>query len=299
MNFDQFRVPAQQEVRLGLGRPAFFMVLEADKPTFNPKRNVRSLVLGPCKKATIRMEGDQAQFDFTGVVDVDMMTRKLRYLYSTPHSLGLMVDRVKGKSSLVALLLTDEAGDDAVSAFAEMDEDYADEDADEDVSAYLVRDRATGEEITMLDPPGGAFRDLGNDWRPSEETGHRLRDRRNGVWVNGHNTVWRPEGLRRQAMLQIVQGNLLVVNVPPLGRSYLFSDGYEVIEEGSQDGWAIWQWCEANATGDWTWINLAPDGGPWLEMSSTEDLADLLLAFPDLADLNPELRDRINGEDEA
>lgn len=295
MNFDQYRVSGDRPVRLALGRPAFFMVTDSDKAAFDPTRSKR-VVLGECKSITLRRQSGAMDFEFTGCTDDERerIGRRLSYLFSTEDSLGLAVERVQRRSSLVALFLNDEAAQDAEEAFAEID-DVDEQQAD----AYIVRDRATGEEIVMLDPPGGTFRDMGDEYRPPEETGTRLRDRSDGYWVNGDCRAFRPQGDVRSALLNAVSLSPLILNVPPLKRTQVFLDGYEVIEVGSEAGWNIWQWCAEKARGSWGWVSLGADGGPWLELGDIGDMADLLLAYPELLDLNPKVKGELDGEGEA
>lgn len=293
MNFDQYRVSGDRPARLALGRPAFFMVTESDDATFDPKRTKR-VVLGECKSVTLQRSGAAMDFKFTGCTD-DERKRigcRLNYLFSTDDSLGLAIEREQRRSCLVAFLLHDEAAQDAEEAFSEID-------AEEQADAYSVRDRATGEEIVMLDPPGGTFRDMADEYRPSEETGTRLRDRSDGYWVNGDCRAFRPQGDVRSALLNAVSLSPLILNVPPLKRTQVFPDGYEVIEVGSEAGWQIWQWCAEKARGSWGWVSLGADGGPWLELGDIGDTADLLLAHPELLDLNPNVKGELDGEGEA
>lgn len=127
-NLDQYRVDRSEDIRLGLGRPALFMITEQEKSGFDP-HDVHRVTVGQCKGTIVHRLGDHLDFSFHGcsVHEAARMTRRLQYLCGTDDSLGLAVERVKGKSSLVAMLLTDEAFDDAVSAFEEMDEGDADD----------------------------------------------------------------------------------------------------------------------------------------------------------------------------
>lgn len=286
-NLDQYKMPYKEApVRLALGRSTFFMLSAHDKAGFPD--NVIRVPVGRCKSVTLQKQRARMTFDFTGTTpdDVAVMQRKLAYLCSTDDSLGLVVERVKGKTALVAMLLSDAAAADAVSAFEEIDED-----AEDEPLAYMTRDRATGEEYVMFDPPGGTFRDLGDEYQKSEDTGIRLRDRRNGVWKNGDCFAFNPDDEVREVIKATIEGaNSRVLKVPRLDRTQVFPDGYEIIEEGSEDGWLVWQWCLANCSDDWWWVNL--DGnGPWLEVKSMQDFIGVTSAFGTLRELNPALFD--------
>jgi hypothetical protein len=278
MNIDPYIISKDQEVRLGLGRTAFFIVTQADHPTFDTSR-LRRITLGPCKRAVISGLSGGLDVDLIDAVDGDAIIRKIKFLCSTEDSMGLVIERVKGKTCLVALLVTTKAFDEATAAFAEIDED----DDEEEVQAYMARDRETGEEYIMVDQPGGTFRDLGDEYVKSEDTGLKLRDRRNGYWKNGDCVNFRPEGEVRQALLDVsFSGSPRIIKVPTLDRTQIFPDGYEVIEENSVEGWLVWEWCAANAKGDWEWVNLGTDGGPWLSFGSMLDHVAFAAAFPDL-----------------
>lgn len=289
MNLDNHRVDADTEVRLGLAKPAWFMLVDRDKPAFN-LRKLHRIVLGHCKRATVAMEGTGLSFSFTGASEAGTahMAKRLQYLGSTPFSMGLVIERVAGKTALVALFVTLEAFDDAVTAFAEMGED--EEEEAEEAPAYMMRDRDTGEEYICLDPPGGTFRDMGTEYIRNEQSGIKNRDRRNGYWKNGDCQFFQPEGAVREVLLEVASRNdPLIIKVPRLDRTAVFPDGYEVIEEDSLEGWRVWQWCVKNATSEWLWVNLGADGGPWLELRSITDLKDLLIAFPELVERNRDL----------
>lgn len=297
MNLDQYRIAKDSQVRLAIGRPTFFMVTQADQAQFDPKRCFR-LILGLCKRATVQGAGSDLELTFTGAPEPELLERKVAYLCSTSDSLGLAIERSRGKTCLVAMFVTFSAFEDARQACAEIEEVAEDEEAER--PAYSTRDRDTGEEYLMFDPPGGTFRDLGDEYKKSEETGIQLRDRRDGLWANGKCLLMQPEGPARAVLLAATeQSHLLMLNVPRLDRTQVFPDGYEVIEEGSEDGWFVWQWCAENATGVWRWLNLATDGGPWLELKSMHDLAGLLDSFPALLDLNPALSALLDEEGEA
>lgn len=281
-DLDQYRISDKgAPIRLGLGSPTFFMVREDERGICKPV-NYRRLLVGHCKRVTLQLHGKQADFTFNGVSDTEreVMTAKLRYLCSTPDSLGLAVERWKGKSALVAILLTQAAADDATDAFDEIDAEEV-----EERQGYMSRDRDTGEEYLMFDPPGGEFRDLGDEYQKSEETGLRLRDRRDGCWTNGDCVVFKPEGELRAGLLGSCKA-AHIIRLPALDRTQIFPDGYEIIEDGSEEGWAVWQWCAANAKNRWQWINLGSDGGPWLELTSSADALALFRAFPAVAGVN-------------
>lgn len=149
--------------------------------------------------------------------------------------------------------------------------------------AYACRDPKTGEEMVMLDPPGGTFRDLGDEYVGSAVTGLRLRDRRDGYWKNGVCVAYQPDGEVRAMLLKVsFSGAPGLISVPALNRTNIFPDGYEIIEKGSLDGWLVWQWCMANAKGTWEWVNLGAEGGPWVTFNSLRDRSAFLAAFPEL-----------------
>lgn len=132
MSLDQYRVTEAREIRLAVGRPAYFAIVGDDRKSFELNGEVNSsllrrVVMGSCKRVVIQHGTETSDYELIGMTDPDAMTRKLRYIMGTAYSVGLVVERVRGKSCLVAMLLTQEAVDDAVEAFAEIDEDVAEE----------------------------------------------------------------------------------------------------------------------------------------------------------------------------
>lgn len=124
MNLDQYRVPVETEVRLGLAKPAIFMVVAEDRARFDPS-NVHRVVVGYCKRMKMTRDANGAVFDFAGAEQSEFarMERRLQYLCSTDDSLGLVIERVAGRTALVAMFVTEAACDDAKAAFVEMDDD--------------------------------------------------------------------------------------------------------------------------------------------------------------------------------
>ena len=124
MNLDLYRVTGDAPVSLGLAKPAFFMVAASDRAVFNPKR-VHRTIFGFCKRATIEKEDDIMSFTLPGADESEFsrMERRLEYLCSTNDSLGLVIERVAGKTALVAMFVTEAARNDAEAVFAEMDEE--------------------------------------------------------------------------------------------------------------------------------------------------------------------------------
>jgi len=128
MNLDQYRIAHDAPISLGLAKPAFFMIVAADRAVFDPQR-VHRAVVGFCKRATIEQEDGIMSFTLPGADPSEFarMERRLQYLCSTDDSLGLVIERVAGRTALVAMFVTEAACDDAKAVFVEMDEDADDE----------------------------------------------------------------------------------------------------------------------------------------------------------------------------